>query len=273
MRFLLHAAKKPKRLARSSVKTTTARASLQHQGENSNISENTTSRRQWGQQCSPSCGCVVRFESTVDDTNTIVSATYHAKQLMISRPQNGQIIQPHVTSHHAKPLLTECNCKTLHRLSQRVVHYIQDKRIDQIQNCLEATPAVVHASLKTQELPTSHSHCFHLVQQAVVAMTCGYLPSSKRQKTFSEYLYEHYGPHVYKDTEEEGYGVDENSGISIGRRAVDIFDMHQQQEEEEELEEQEEEKCTTVKKWTWETYVDELYHQYDDENGGIQWSA
>jgi hypothetical protein len=47
--------------------------------------------------------------------------------------------------------------------------------------------------------------------------------------------------------------------------------MHQQQEEE--LEEQEEEKCTIVKKWTWETYVDELYHQYDDENGGIQWSA
>jgi hypothetical protein len=40
-----------------------------------------TAIQAWGQQCSPNCGCTVRFETTIDPTDhyQITSASYHAK--------------------------------------------------------------------------------------------------------------------------------------------------------------------------------------------------
>ena len=263
MRFLLHATKKVKS---RSVKSSGA-ALLKEAAAAPNNTTNENLIKTWGQQCSPNCGCVVRFESTVDANNTIVSASYQAKKVLTTLDKNGRR-QPHYTTNNAKPLLTECSCSTLHSLGKRVTDHLQGRRLDQVQNALSGiSAAVVHTSLLTQCLPTSHTHCFHLVQQAVVAMVCGYLPK-KPSQSYSQYLYQHYASHNY---ETQPYGVDENSGISVG---VNIFDMAydggaavEEEEQEENPEETPKAKPTML---TWQDYVDELYHQYDN---GVERSA
>lgn len=271
MRFLLHATKKVK--SRSSVKSSrTAAAAL---GENS-TSENTA--KSWGQQCSPNCGCVLRFESTLDCNNVITSASYQAKTIL-TYVENGQRQAHFTTTNQNKPLVKECSCKTLHSLAQTVITHLPGKRVDQVVNSLSGSTsaAVVHASLKTQQLPTTHSSCFHLMQQALVAMLCGYLPKQSVQ-SYHQYLRQNCATTAAEDEDDmaDGYGVDENSGISV-RAAMDILDMTYDTAttvEEEEEEQDEQELKSKPKRLTWEDYVDELYHQYDDANGnGVQRSA
>jgi len=259
MRFLLHATKKTPSVARAFQNS-------------QNSSENLV--KSWGQQCSPNCGCVVRFESTLDKDNTIISASYQAKTILTFY-ENGQR-HPHYTTNHTKPLFKECCCNTLHQLAQNIISHIKGRTLDQVVNSLSGgtSPAVVHASLKSQQLPTCHYSCYHLVQQAVVAMTCGYLPKPCPQ-TYTQYLQQHYASHEYYE-EQDGYGIDENSGSISVIGAVNIFDMAYSSEttvEEEEQKLDEEEQAKKPKKLTWEAYVDELYHQYDDGNGQVQRSA
>eukprot|EP00557_Chaetoceros_sp_GSL56_P013996 CAMPEP_0176478106 /NCGR_PEP_ID=MMETSP0200_2-20121128/1006_1 /TAXON_ID=947934 /ORGANISM="Chaetoceros sp., Strain GSL56" /LENGTH=473 /DNA_ID=CAMNT_0017874015 /DNA_START=213 /DNA_END=1634 /DNA_ORIENTATION=- len=68
-------------LANTATDTTFSRSS---DTANEEQSKNQDTIQSWGQQCSPNCGCTVRFETIIDPTNhyQIVSASYHAKTVV-----------------------------------------------------------------------------------------------------------------------------------------------------------------------------------------------
>lgn len=217
MRFLLHASKKAKSHGIQSS-TPKIEVALNPPKE--------ITRKAWGQQCSPNCGCVVRFESIIDSDEMIISASYQAKTVLTSL-KDGRL-EPHYTSNN-KPLLRKCRCETLHHLANSVTEYLQGRRVDQIRNMLggRSSPAVVHTCLKAQQLNTRHTHCFQVVEHAVVGMVCGYLPSLHLSKLNYD---------------------DDNISVEI---------MAKKKSEPE---------TKDTKTLTWETYVDELYHQYDEND-------
>ena len=60
----------------------------------------------WGQQCSPSCGCVLRFESNVDPSkNTVVGSSYSAKAVVATKSKDGYL-KPVLTTRNSKPRTT-----------------------------------------------------------------------------------------------------------------------------------------------------------------------
>ena len=81
----------------------------QHQHQQNHLEKNTIHNehehenesgaviKAWGQQCSPNCGCTIRFEATLDPHNNhqIVSASYDAKTIVTQVQkvplQNGQV--------------------------------------------------------------------------------------------------------------------------------------------------------------------------------------
>ena len=100
----------------------------------------------WGQQCSPTCGCTIRFETELDSTNNlrILSAKYHAKSVLMVPQQDkhtGRIgpLLPYLTQSEnetsRRPILKECSCPTLHNLASKIVH-IPQLTLSQVQNQL-----------------------------------------------------------------------------------------------------------------------------------------
>ena len=158
----------------------------------------------WGQQCSPKCGCVLRLECHTDKTTQIItSATYHAKQVVATLSQHNKTTAVSTTSTArsttTSPLMVECTCHTLHTLAQHVVQHILHKPMATIQHETEFTHvrsslALQHAVLTTQQLTTTDTTCFDLVEDALVAMTKGYLPAPRRTKhlTFTQVLSQRY---------------------------------------------------------------------------------
>ena len=217
MRFLLHASKG----ARSNgIKSSASKVEVALDPPKE------IAQKAWGQQCSPNCGCVVRFESTIDSDDIIVSASYQAKTVLTSL-KDGRL-EPHYTSNN-KIMLRKCQCETLHHLATSVTEHLQGRRVDQIRNMLgvHSSPAVIHTCLKAQQLNTRHTHCFQVVEQAVVGLVCGYLPSLH----LSELRYD-----------------DDNISVDI---------MAEKKVEPE---------TKDIQTLTWESYVDELYHQYDEND-------
>ena len=160
----------------------------------------------WGQQCSPQCGCVLRFEATLDENARVTSCQYHAKSVLVSHNKsNGQLEPQHVWKESAnngrrrlrrrrrdeqqqqRPLLLqECQCTTLHELALQVTRHVQDKSLGQIRNQMEFTGprssvAFSHAVLQTNGLPTNHTHCVDLVEESLTAMTKGHMPAPRRR--------------------------------------------------------------------------------------------
>lgn len=106
-------------------------------------------------------------------------------------------------------------------------------------------------------------------------MICGYIPKAPSPQSYRSYLNQHYAS--LENDSEDGYGIDENSGISVSA-AVNILDMtydavEEEEEEEEEEQRNEDEKEEVPKRMTWEAYVDELYHQHYSDDSGVQRSA
>jgi NifU-like protein involved in Fe-S cluster formation len=217
MRFLLHASKKTK-----SIKSPAPVP----------VNSQNITRKAWGQQCSPNCGCVIRFESNMDSDGKIVSASYEAKTVLTSFNKNGRL-EPQYTTNHHKPLLGKCGCDTLHHLATGVTQHLSGRRLDQIRNTLGgcSSPAVVHTVLKAQQLSTRDTHCFQVVEHALVGMVCGYLPSLHHVATSSKLRQHH---------DEDYFSLEEITT----KPEPQIL------------------KTTTL---TWEAYVDEMYHQYNVE--------
>ena len=173
-------------------------------------STNTTYVKSWGQQCSPNCGCVVRFEATLNpETNQFTSASYHAKSVMVSQtttttsnnhhPKNGGATQTTTTTklEPARTLRTNrlmfqpCSCDSLHALASKVTDYLPQKNALAIGSSMEfagvrSSPAFRHTVLEKQGLSTSHTHCFDVVEEALTAMIKGHMPKARPQVTLRE---------------------------------------------------------------------------------------
>ena len=158
MRFLLKATPASKAVA--SVARTGSKALPKNNARNSTEHESSNiTGKAFGQQCSPDCGCVLRFELQLSNnhsspalstTETIVAANYHAKRVMVTRSatndddskslspsQPSTTLRPLLTSEHssnASPILTSCTCNTLHELAQQVVDHLPGRTLQQLRN-------------------------------------------------------------------------------------------------------------------------------------------
>ncbi len=98
--------------------------------------------RTWGQHCSPNCGCVVRFETHLDpgNNNQILSASYDAKTIMTkviaSEDGSSTFLKP-VRTEKGRPLLKECTCPTVHKLSKAMTEILPGHTLSQAQNQVE----------------------------------------------------------------------------------------------------------------------------------------
>ena len=154
-------------------------------------------QKSWGQQCSPNCGCVVRYETVVDEaTDRIVDVTYHAKSVLLSAsgpPDDGSLV-PQLTqtpdtnstdSTKGRPILTECRCPTVHQLSSRITGYLRDRSLQHIYNTVEfsgvrSSPSFRRAVLAENGLGRGSTGCYDLVEEAFVACIKGYMPKPRR---------------------------------------------------------------------------------------------
>mmetsp|Transcript_46347 Transcript_46347/g.69011 ORF Transcript_46347/g.69011 Transcript_46347/m.69011 type:complete len:366 (-) Transcript_46347:128-1225(-) len=139
-----------------------------------------STKKAWGQQCSPNCGCVLRFEAQVssdDPQQRVLKASYHAKQV-VTHCVDGQLVPVHTNTRKGRqPLMTDCQCDSLHTLATQVVKKLTDAPSwSRISNSLEVTGlrsslALQHAILRTHDLnPKKDGNCFDLVEEALVRM-------------------------------------------------------------------------------------------------------
>jgi NifU-like protein involved in Fe-S cluster formation len=181
-------------------------------------------RHAWGQQCSPSCGCIVRFEAAIDDdSKRIESITYHAKTLVTKttsvpssatatfgheeQEQHEQSLQVVLTSK-GRPMTKACTCTAVHTLCQAICSNLQQPQLQQhtftrnhysrpaplslstVKNMMEfqshrSSLAFARTVLLAQDLsPTKQQHCFDVVEEAFTAVIKGHLPKPRRQKSY-----------------------------------------------------------------------------------------
>jgi len=149
-----------------------------------------SSSKTWGQQCSPRCGCVVRFECELNESNKIVSSKYNAKTVMTKSDQvNGGKLQP-ILTHHSKyprPMLQNCTCNTLHKLASSISKNINHCSLEEVRNMTEfkgirSSEAFRHAALHNNNLSTTDTHCFDVVEEAFTAMVRGNMLSARRKE-------------------------------------------------------------------------------------------
>jgi hypothetical protein len=173
MRFLLQGSKLPTKGIRANVPLPPTRDTV----------------KAFGQQCSPQCGCILRFEASLDNNGKVLAATYHAKQIICNtvptennNQQHHQQLQPAFTmSRNPKPLFTECTCPCMHKLAKQVVAHLPVQR--NLRNQVEFTGvrsslAFSHAVLTRFQLPTRKTRCLNLVEDALNAMIKQCLPPS-----------------------------------------------------------------------------------------------
>jgi len=151
--------------------------------ENETLNANHNLTKSWGQQCSPNCGCVLRFETNIDERQQITDCNYVAKSVVTSF--NGDRLIPMLSTRMGRPMLQECKCKTLHKLANSVTSYLSNKRWDHVQGMNEFTftrssAAFRHAVLAEHDLSRSDTHCFDVVEEAFSGMIKGIIPKKRR---------------------------------------------------------------------------------------------
>ncbi|KAL7517329.1 hypothetical protein ACHAWX_002259 [Stephanocyclus meneghinianus] len=142
MRFLLHS-------ARSNQTKLSSATRASRTNKDAHLHPQPVAAKAWGQQCSPNCGCILRFEvqlsplSNMKSSPTVVHASYHAKRVMTTRPsavvksKGVSHLRPLLTSHASQPpgpILISCTCPTLHQLAQQVVDYLPGKSWQTLKN-------------------------------------------------------------------------------------------------------------------------------------------
>ena len=223
MRFLLHPAKASGRKLSATPKksslspsTTKASATTLSSGNISNHKYDDSQRvtTTFGQQCSPNCGCVVRFEAKYDPngSNRIQSMTYDAKTVIstVSYSENGggmelnPVYTTSATNRNGKPMMKECKCKTVHSLARAITERLPTMTLSQAQNQIQflgvrSSPSFRYSVLKNHELLSKEGkddsnnrniedkiinvkggHCFDLIEDALIACLNGYMPKPRR---------------------------------------------------------------------------------------------
>lgn len=151
--------------------------------------------KSWGQQCSPSCGCVLRFETITDERQMIVDCRYVAKSVVTKiDKENGGRLTPVYSTRKNKPMLQECKCRSLHALANHVTSYLPSNRWNHVQDMNNFTSnrssiAFRHAVLSEHGLPRTDTHCFDIVEEAFTGLFNGRIPSKRRiNEPFGEIL-------------------------------------------------------------------------------------
>lgn len=186
----------------------------------------------WGQQCSPNCGCVVRFEQNHEDT-----VTYTAKKVVTS----GQKV---VLTKKGRPMLTDCNCPSLHHLASALVdHYkmrdLNCRRSDLEFQSIRSSKAFRRTVLQSQGLPATDEHCFDVVEEAWTALIKGHIPSARRNgpivplvKELEVFEHESYVPYKHQPVlpfSSEDHDEDQQYKLGISS-TLSMFDWNQEQE-------------------------------------------
>ncbi len=272
MRFLLNPGLKPPKVVRQMAHRATFEPSV-IVSRASTKNSNSSYTKSWGQQCSPSCGCIVRFEAIVDRASQkIVDATYHAKSI-ISIQKNGRL-EPMRTMRTSKPMMKECKCNTLHTLAKEITSFIPNKNLDSVRNMNEfsqtrSSPAFRHAVLVDNELPRTDTHCFDVLEEAFTAMIKGFLPSQRRNmNTFDKILSNHLKLNVLQENDLDTSSLShetglDNSQLSMSPRSIStlsMFDINAEYWENEEyhmLEQQNKEH--KMRSLDWLSFVDEQH--------------
>lgn len=288
MRFLLQGRKLPVQAIRANTPLPTATG--------------TTNIKAFGQQCSPHCGCVLRFEASVDDNGKIQAATYYAKQVLRSKdPSNPSLLQPTYTySREPKLLFTECTCPSLNQLAKQVVAQLPLQRSTSILNQVEfsqvrSSLAFAHAVLTKFNLPPQKTHCLDLVEDALTAMIKQCLPAPLSRRSnfphFTAWLH-HQHERMLEQAEEEEfverfgralrrvrkprnvYGKDTNHAFAIPRSmsALTMLDLVHQQEQDEYHDAFTKQiiPSSTRKEnmMDWESYVDQMQYDHSSQASG-----
>ena len=139
-------------------------------------------------QCSPNCGCVLRFEvglsppTPFNTSPTVVHATYHAKRVMTTS-KNGER-KPLMTTHaslSSQPILTTCTCPTLHQLASQVVEHLPGKSLQTLKNETGLGVVGIRSSI-----PFRHSVLKDYVLPALKVGKKEWQLSSKEEKNSNE---------------------------------------------------------------------------------------
>ncbi|KAL3911496.1 MAG: hypothetical protein SGILL_007260 [Bacillariaceae sp.] len=243
----------------------------------------------WGQQCSPDCGCIVRFETSIDpSTQRIMYANYVAKAVLTSVDKdNGGKLTPVYTTRTQRPMIQECKCSSLHQLATEVASFLPNKRLDQIQGWTDfastrSSEAFRHAVLAEHDLPRHHTHCFDVVEEAFTGMVNNTVPARRKVKADyqrilkAEYLREplvvqstymqggdaitkYQEEHLHPDSRKAALGSDKNRLSLASPRAMNtlrMFDINSEYWEDEDHTKE------TIKqpghgKFDWVSYVDQ----------------
>ena len=140
---------------------------------------------QWGQQCNPSCGCVVRFQATVDPISKRYDAIDYVARQVLTRNSNGRRVS--LLTARGRPMLKECQCGTLHHLASQVTSQLQGKTTTQAKNMLEfhstrSSEAFRKTALAVQGLPSTDTSCFDVMEEALISMVKGYMPPFRQRR-------------------------------------------------------------------------------------------
>jgi len=229
----------------------------------------------WGQQCSPNCGCVVRFEARKADDGKPEVLSYTAKQVVSMQTENGE--REAVLTSKGRPMLQSCTCENVHHLSACLVNHYnaspkwQEGAINDAQfRKLRSSPAFARTVLRSQGLPLEASACWDLVEEAWTAMTQGRMPLARQRPAH------HVSPVVPRKEEEEDEAVpmqfdydvvDDSYGFpqypfthqSSGNKyslssTISMFDQSQAEQHS-----RNSRLSTRPFDMDWETYVDQLY--------------
>uniref|UniRef100_A0A7S2ED91 Uncharacterized protein n=1 Tax=Trieres chinensis TaxID=1514140 RepID=A0A7S2ED91_TRICV len=146
------------------------------------------SERAWGQRCSPACGCVVRFDASIDAPTGTITRASHVSRAVLAIPGPDGSLMPRMTSHptRSRPMLTECKCDAANDIASRIVRYMPGKKFDSVRNATEyeghrSSVAFREAVMKELGLDgRSEGGCYDLVEEAFLAMVRGYVPAPRR---------------------------------------------------------------------------------------------
>ena len=234
--------------------------------------------KMWGQQCSPNCGCVVRFESKIDPSTQMITEVSYVAKSVIAAPKGGRL-QPVLTTRRNRPMFKECGCKTIHRLAKEITEFLPNQRLDRVRNMTEFTssrssPAFRHAVLTENRLPKTDIQCFDLLEEAFTAMIKGHMPKPRRKsehfyKSLSRVFAKHHAGENVEDFAERGhheYGSDRTRLSLSSPRAMSTLSMFDINAEAWEYEQQSNRHYFSRPKksspsFDWVTYVDEQYQK------------
>merc|ERR1719253_1130862 len=111
---------------------------------------------------------------------------------------NGGTLQPILTNHSKspRPMLQKCACNTLHKLASSISKNISHCSLEEVRNMTEfkgirSSEAFRHAALHNNNLSTTDTHCFDVVEEAFTAMIRGNMLSVRRKENI-EFISEYF---------------------------------------------------------------------------------